>query len=321
VEVEEWSPQHETTVAINYIRNEGGVLRDPEKPFAVFLSFNPPHTGYGYVPQKYKDLYRDMSFEELNTRESVYEGSGGERHARMVLSSYFACVSGVDEQVGRMVDLLREEGEYDNTIFIFTSDHGNCLGAHNHITKSNFYEESFGIPLVVSWPEKISHRKTDILFSPTDFFPTIAGLAGFEIPEIQGEDLSQQLLTGKGYEHDGSLFAYLPYFSSDTLIGGHIGKAWGERGLRTKDHMLVVNKMPGKPTEYHLTDLHADPFQLSNIAGQNIQIVESILKDLLNPKLEEIGDEWYKIPLTEASVYPANFRSYDDDAGIWDWGL
>jgi arylsulfatase A-like enzyme len=317
VEVEEWSPRHETSIAIEFIENKDGRLRDPDKPFAVFLSFNPPHTGYSYVPDEYKDLYKDMSFDELNTRESVVAGSGGEKHAKAVLANYFACVSGVDEQVGRMMDFLKEEDLYDNTIFIFTSDHGNCLGAHNHVTKSNFYEESFGVPLVISWPAKLKHRKTDLLFSPTDFFPTIGGLAGFEVPEVQGKNLSEQIISSKGYEHDGTLFAYLPYFNVDTLVSGYAGKAWGERGFRTKDYMLVVNKLPGEATAYHLTDLAADPFQMTNIALQNRHVVEAILNDQLNPKLEEIGDEWYKIPLTKESTYPANFRALDDDAGIW----
>ena len=317
VQVEEWSPKHETSVAIDFIKNDNEKLRDPSKPFAVFLSYNPPHTGYSYVPDEYKNLYKDMTFDQLNTRESVVNGSGGEKHSQAVLANYFACVSGVDVQVGRMMDFLKKEELYENTIFVFTSDHGNCLGAHNHVTKSNFFEESFGVPLIISWPGKISHRQTEMLFTPTDFFPTLAGLAGFDIPDVQGKNLSERILYDTGYEHEGTLFAYLPYFNSDTLISGFTGKAWGERGLRTKDYMLVINKLPGKNTDYHLTDLNRDPFQMHNIALQNRHIVEAMLEDQLNPKLEDIGDEWYKIPLTKESGYPANFRALPDNAPIW----
>jgi len=321
VQVEEWSPQHETSVALDFIQNENNALRDPEKPFAVFLSFNPPHTGYSYVPQKYKDLYKDKTFEELNTLESLAPGSGGEKHARMVLADYFACVSGVDDQVGRMMDYLKEEGLFENTIFVFTSDHGNSVGTHNQITKSNFREESFGVPLIVSWPGKINHRQTDLLFTPTDFFPTLAGLAGFDIPEVQGKNLSDQILYEKGYMHEGTLFAYLPYFSVDTLVSGYPGKAWGERGYRTTEYMLLVNKLPEKGTEYYLSDIINDPYQLTNIASGNMDLVNKMIANGLDPDLKDIGDDWYRIPLTDEKVFPDGFRQYPDDASIWNWGL
>ena len=216
-----------------------------------------------------------------------------------------------------MMDFLEEEGLTENTIFVFTSDHGNCLGAHNHVTKSNFWEESFGVPLIISWPDKIKHKRTDLLFTPTDFFPTLAGMAGFEIPEVQGMDLSGQILTGTGYEHDGTLFAYLSFFNIDSIIDGFPGRAWGERGFRTKDYMLLVNKLPGESTDYYLSNLKEDPFQLQNIALQNRDLVKEIIEEKLNPKLESIGDEWYKIPVTTESAYPNNFRELKPKAPVW----
>jgi uncharacterized sulfatase len=321
LEISEWSAAHETSVAIDYIKNMDGRYRDSNKPFAVFLSYNPPHTGYSYVPQKYKDLYRDVPFDTLNTRENIIPGSGGEKHAKMALADYFACVSGIDDQVGRMMEFLKENKLFENTIFVFTSDHGNSVGTHNQITKSNFREESFGVPLIISWPEKIKHRQTDLLFSPVDFFPTLGGMAGFDVPEIQGEDLSEQILRGEGYEHDGALFAYMPYFNIDTLVDGYPGKSWGERGLRTKNFMLLVNKLPGKETEFYLSDLVNDPYQLHNLAQGRSELVDSLLNYHLILKLNEIGDEWYKIALTQERSYPDGFRQYHDDASIWDWGL
>jgi N-acetylglucosamine-6-sulfatase len=246
-------------------------------------------------------------------------GSGGERHARKNLANYFACVSGIDEQVGRILDLLKEQDLYENTIIVFTSDHGNCVGAHNHITKGNFYEESFGVPLIISWPEKIAHRRTELLFSPTDFFPTLAGLMDLDMPDVQGKDLSGQVISDTGYQHDATLYAYLSHARSDSLIDGFPGNAWGERGLRTKEYMLVVNKHPGQMTEYHLTDLATDPYQMNNVGPQNKDLIRAMLRDQLNPKLEEIGDEWYKIPVSKDGHYPPDFRAMENDAAMWDW--
>ncbi|HUS85683.1 MAG TPA: sulfatase [Bacteroidales bacterium] len=317
LEIEEWSPIHETSVAIDFIKNTDGTFRDTRKPFALFVSYNPPHTGYSYVPEKYRDLYKDMTFEQLNTRESVLPGSPGEDHARRVLADYFACVTGIDEQVGRIMECLVEQGLRKNTILVFTSDHGNCLGAHNHVTKNIFWEESFSVPLIISWPGKTGIGVSDILISPTDLFPTLAALAGIGSGDVQGMDLSQKIVTGEGKEPLGALYAYLTHSQADSLVGGFPGKAWGERGFRIKDYMLVVNKLPGEPTVYYLSDLKADPFQMRNIALQNRELATAILEDLLNPKLESIGDEWYRIPVTKQSSYPNNLRELQPAAPVW----
>ena len=69
--VDQWGPEFETDRAVDYIRNEGGRLRDPQKPFALVVSMNPPHTGYELVPQRYKDLYRDLDVEALCAAPAV----------------------------------------------------------------------------------------------------------------------------------------------------------------------------------------------------------------------------------------------------------
>lgn len=309
VEIEEWSPIHETSVAIDFIRNRGDSTRENDKPFALFVSYNPPHTGYSYVPERYRDLYRDMTYEELNSRENLMPGSPGENHARRVLADYFACVTGVDEQVGRIIKCLEEEGLRDNTILVFTSDHGNCLGAHNQVTKNVFWEESFNVPLIISWPGMIKEGRSDILFSPVDFFPTLAGMAGIGIPDLQGNDLSSRILTGEGYKPDGALYAFRSLSRTAASADGYPPEAWGERGLRTENYMLVVNKLPGKETEYFLSDLKNDPFQMKNIALQRRHLADAILEYQLNPKLKEIGDPWWEIPVTDSISFPSDLRA------------
>ncbi len=76
-----------------------------------------------------------------------------------------------------------------------------------------------------------------------------------------------------------------------------------ERGLFMK---LDGNGLSDQATEYYLSDLKNDPWQQINIALQNRALVEAILEDQLNPKLEEIGDDWYMIPLTKESSYPGS---------------
>ena len=102
--VDQWGPEFEADRAVDYIRNEGGRLRDPQKPFALVVSMNPPHTGYELVPQRYKDLYRDMDVESLCAAPVVPpQGTRNGDYFRRSVRDYYACMTGVDEQVGRIV--------------------------------------------------------------------------------------------------------------------------------------------------------------------------------------------------------------------------
>ena len=82
---------------------------------------------------------------------------------------------------------------------LFTSDHGNCLGIHDKISKNNHYEESMRVPFLIRWPEHIQPRIDDLLISTPDFAPTLLGLMGFDEdipPETDGIDYSSLFLTG-----------------------------------------------------------------------------------------------------------------------------
>lgn len=70
------------------------------------------------------------------------------------IRNYYACMTGVDENIGRIINELKRLGLFKNTIVVFTSDHGICMGAHEQAGKDIFYEESMRIPVLISWPEK-----------------------------------------------------------------------------------------------------------------------------------------------------------------------
>lgn len=114
------------------------------------------------------------------------------------IRNYYACITGVDENVGRIIETLKSNGLFENTIVVFTSDHGICMGAHNAAGKDIFYEESMRIPMIISWPAKIKPRKDDrLMIAFADLYPSLLSLMGFrkEIPEtVQTFDLSRQIL-------------------------------------------------------------------------------------------------------------------------------
>lgn len=284
--VRQWGPEHEADVAIQYLRNEGGKLRDPAKPFALVVSMNPPHSPYDQVPRKYLDRYEGLSSRDLNRRETVdwakkYEEGYGPEHAK----SYFAMVSGVDEQFGRILDALDECGLRDDTLVVFFSDHGCCLGAHGEPTKNNPFEESLRIPMMFRLPGRIAAGTDAALMSLPDLYPTVLGLLGLadKIPAtVEGSDWSARVLTGKGAGASSQLYLSVPYG----------GQSFGKRGVRTEGHTLVVQRTDKQALRYTLFDNVADPLQTRDVAAQQPALVKELIERELLPWLEKTGDPW-----------------------------
>ena len=118
---------------------------------------NPPHTGYELVPDQYKEMYKNLNVETLCANRPDIPAKGTEMgdYFRNNIRNYYACMTGVDENIGRIINELKRLGLFKNTIVVFTSDHGICMGAHEQAGKDIFYEESMRIPVLISWPEKI----------------------------------------------------------------------------------------------------------------------------------------------------------------------
>ena len=282
--VDQWGPEHEADLAIKYINNQGGKYRDPNKPFALVVSMNPPHTPYHLVPDKYKEPYADMSDDELINRKNVKPGSEGKKEALKSLRNYFAMCTGVDEQFGRILKGLKDAGLEKDTIVLFTSDHGNCLGSHNEATKNVHWEESMRIPFLIRFPGRIQPRNDDLLISVPDIYPTVLDLMGFKNdipPEVQGQSHAKLFTSGPGLRPDGQLYMWVPK-----------GKpAYGRRGLRTSRFTMMINKWETGGSETLLLDNVSDPYQLKNIAKSSPEIVKK-LTGKLNEILKKLDDPW-----------------------------
>ena len=117
----------------------------------------------------------DDSLPELEYTHEVYQ---------YFLKRYLRCVKGIDDNVKRIVDYLKEEGIYDNTVIIYTADQGYFLGEHDYFDKRWMYEEGMRMPFFVRYPESIKPgSRSDLLINNTDFAPTLIELAGGEVPE------------------------------------------------------------------------------------------------------------------------------------------
>ncbi len=167
------------------------------------------------------------------------------------LSGYYAAVSFMDAQVGRVLDALEKSGQADNTIIIFTSDHGYHLGEHDFWAKVSLHDESARVPLIVSVPGK-KPGVSDSLIELLDLYPTTAKLCGLEVPtRLQGKDISPILDDPKAKVHD-TVFSV----------------AGTSKGLMLRDERWVFIQYTEDASKgMELFDMHNDPKQLTNLAS------------------------------------------------------
>jgi arylsulfatase A-like enzyme len=227
------------------------------RPFLVSVAPHPPHPPFGagstpggYLEQVPETLWWSPNVPVDNPRSAIEM-----RH-------YLAMAKNVDDNLGRLMDYLDRSGLAEDTIVVFTSDHGEMHGSHGRLNKMVPYSEAIDIPLIVRWPKRIAAgSRIDALQTPIDHLPTLCGLAGLPIPpEVDGVDLSRVIL-GRG--QDGREEVLIASYSShwDYL---QTGTAWPEwRGVRTKQYSYCRWLAGGE----ELYDNLQDPYQIRNLAG------------------------------------------------------
>ena len=282
--VNEWGPQHEATKAIEFLSNANNDYRDKQKPFSLVVSMNPPHSDYKSVPQQYVDQYKNVPLETLLKDPNIPSaGTPMGDEYRNNIKYYYACISGVDTQVGRILNYLKQSKLDDNTIVVFMADHGNCLGKHDEISKNNIYEESIRIPFIVSWKGHIKpNLDKKVLMGMPDVYPTLLELAGLtaKIPGgLDGKSMAPYIIKGLG---SGNTEQFILGAMNPPNVNS------GFRGVRTARYKLAYLRKKGVVKQY-LFDLINDPFELKNIYPDNDSIVNKMLP-VLNSWLKKTND-------------------------------
>ncbi len=298
-EPHEYSVKHETDKAIEFLRNRNGE-RKPDAPFFLTVAYNPPHSPYESLDDCMEEdynLYKNMSYKELYLRENadttLRKKVGAARY-------YFANVTGVDREFGRLLAELKALGLDRNTIVVFTSDHGETMCSHGTLDpKNSIYTESFNVPFMVRYPEKLRPHVDRTLLSAVDIYPTLLSLAGLgdKVPaSVEGRDLSPVLLeNGAGCDVPESVL-YIRNVNgetgSDGLVHGFFPVA---RGIKTDRYtMEVAIKRNGDLKHVLIYDDEADPYQLYNIDYRTSPELFASLCRQLSDKLEESDDIWYR---------------------------
>ena len=294
-----WSPVYETDKALEFME------RRKKEPFALFLSWNPPHPPFEKIPEKYYDLYRDLEPDySPNVEGDRFDNQTGEpgfktrKELDEAIRCYYAAVTGLDEQFGRIITWLKENELYDQTIVLLTADHGEHLGAHGYVGKHTWYEESINVPFMLSYPEKIPVGRNDISMETVDIFPTLLGLMDITIPpSVEGRCLADWLICGKRPENEAVYSS--AYISRDIFLEAYREKGLdpkrsGWRCIRTPEYKYVIEKgyLPEDVPRYLLFNRKADPYEINPLIS-NSPWEHSLMAQMhrrLIKHLEETGD-------------------------------
>ncbi len=288
----DWEPAWHTDMALDFIKRK----TKERQPWCYYLAYGPPHKPEQCLPE-FLEKYDPAAFELPEGTENLPEEK--KQELREILQMYYAQVTAVDHEVGRLAEGLKQLGVDRNTIIIYVSDHGDVLGSHNEDivqkyietsrnvnntlrTKGKPFSTAFRIPLIISGPGiKNPGQVSDALVSSVDLLPTILDLADIEIPGyMQGKSMGEWYREGEGPEQ--------PYL----YMGLHKNQnAW--RAVWDGQYLLSM-------LDYKLFyDYSADPDEVNNLyndpaSEEKRKELESILKrlardtgDPIMPSLEE----------------------------------
>lgn len=254
-----------------------------EEPFMLLLSWGPPHFPLNSAPEKYRKMYENK---EIVLRPNVPEDQ--KKNAIRDLKGYYAHIAALDDAFKIVWDSVKESGIEDDTIFIFTSDHGDMMFSQGLEMKLFPFKESINVPFLLHYPP-ITGRKTSKLTVPIDapdIMPTLLGLCGLKIPEtVEGRDWSPYIKGEKKITGEETGLLNMP--SEFSLLFDYGINAY--RGIYSLD-CTYVRDTNGP---WLLFDNRKDPCQMKNLIDvPEYKTIQDDMEKRLKEKLLSIHDEF-----------------------------
>jgi len=279
-EIDGYDAAEYTSLACDFIR------RNQNRQWGLWLSWGPPHDPYFDVPQCYLDLYKDKA---ITLRDNVPEQIVNRldqpcwmrEETRQKLKGYYAHITALDEQFGRLLVALDETGQLDNTLIVYTSDHGDQLGSQGWTNKQFPYEESIRVPLIARLPGTIRQGVCDELIGLTDLPVSLMGLLGCPFSAPVGNDL-QVLFQEEAAQGQDACYIFDLVPCHQSMDRGT--DAW--RGVRTKTHTYACH---ADGTPWVLFDNAADPFQQNNLIRDKASLS---LQEKLHQQTEKYSERY-----------------------------
>lgn len=252
-----------------------------------------PADGFGSVASRGfgSGLTKGHESWQLGRRLEIDQGLKNSAYVKAVyqkyLKRYLRCVKGVDDNVGRIVAFLRESGQLENTVIIYTGDQGFFLGEHDLCDKRWMYEEAMRMPFIVKHSQHIkAGTSNNWLINNTDFAPTILSLAGIESPAYMQGHSFLTALRGEQRPADWRTATYYRYW----MHMAHNLRVPAHFGIRTQRYKLVffygrlVNGKSPTPAAWELYDLQNDPHEMKN------QFTNSEYRDVVADLKQQLWD-------------------------------
>ncbi len=257
--------------------------RKTDKPFFMHVNFTAPHDpliippGYAgkYKPSEMQvpaNLLPKHPFDHGNIDgrdEQLLPWPRTEADVREEIAAYYAVIDDMDAQIGRILAALKASGRYDNTVILFTSDHGLALGSHGLMGKQNMYEHTIGVPFIIAGPGIPKNQRTAAQIYLRDMYPTTCELAGIPVPETVESKSIVPILRSPDAEIYPAVFGYY----KDT-----------QRMIRTSRWKLIRYPKVGRT---QLFDLENDPDELVDLSG-------SSKHQELASRLGDQMDQWFQ---------------------------
>lgn len=262
---------HWSEVVANETMSFLDTTANSENPFFMYIAFNAPHDPR-QSPKEYVDMYplESISVPENFLPEYPYKDDIGcsksLRDARLApfprteyavkvnRQEYYAIITHMDAQIGRILDKLEETGQAENTYIFFSADHGLAVGHHGLIGKQNMYEHSMRPPMIIVGPDIPKGEKRDMEVYLQDIMPTVIEYAGGEVP---------------GYVEFNSLKSFIEGTATESnypeVYGAYMDL---QRMIRVDDYKLIVYPYAGVKRMFNLVD---DPQEMNDLAGLPVQ--------------------------------------------------
>jgi len=265
----------QTEEAISYIK------ANTDSAFLLFLSWGPPHAPYQTAPKEYQRMYTDT---EISLRPNVPEDKI--KKAKKDLRGYYAHCTALDDCIGDLQNAIKEAGLDENTIFVFTSDHGDMLYSHGQTKKQQPYDESIRVPFLIKYPALFKQAKEiKTPFATEDIMPTLLGLSNVDIPEtVEGKDFSAHFQGGETDVNAALISCPVPFHQWNKKKGGR-----EYRGIRTERY-TYARDLNGP---WLLFDNETDPFQMNNLVDKpEFSKLQNKLEEELQTLLKQTSDEF-----------------------------
>jgi len=310
--IKEWEgygPYAETKDAISYVNRNAG----SDQPFLLFLSIGAPHFPYQNTPREMQKLFKP---EDIILQDNVPEEQA--LKAREQAAGYYAHILGLDKSIGELQEAIDVAGISENTIFVFTSDHGEMLGSHGWWPRQKqvSWAESVKIPFLLKYPARFGNDKieVDAPIGTPDILPTLLTLADLTIPEsIEGENMSYAIGNNDAAKDKAAMIMQLSPFA---------GKFDEYRGVYTSRY-AYIRTLEGP---FRLFDNIVDPLQMNNLVGKPGYVeIQQKLEAQLQQELMKVGDEFkprqYYIDKWNYTLTKGGYIDYSKNAAFQGPGL